>query len=379
MLLNNKCYKDNLSVFFMKKLVLAFFACFAILGFVSGAGENISLEYPTNVVVGSVFQVNLTLLNFSGGVYDVKIYIYNLTTSNRLSKISNSGVWQSTFNYIEGAINTSSSNFSVFSLNITENFNGTANITVSIRKSGGSPDSFGGYTMSITPASSQNTTNSTANTTNSTNSSSDISLDLGWDEGDIVNGENFSITVRAYNLLDEKYDIKVWIEDDNGKIISDRYGNYSNRDIKWASGKYWAYKFIKGPGNESEDIMIRIQDGYNDFSGDATIKALISESDSGKEKGSFEDSINIIGKNAPDSSAVYESFAEDTDNTTPTNSNNDGVIILGAKSASSINSTKQTNSIIYKSKTEYIKEYTPYALGILCIVIIILLLLDKKR
>ena len=192
-----------------------------------------------------------------------------------------------------------------------------------------------------------------------------------------------SITLKAYNLLNKKYDVKVWIENDEGDIISDRYGNYSNKEIKWASGSYWAYSFIEGTGNKSEDMMIRIRDEYDNFSGDATIKALIQESDSEKDIDSFEDNIEILENNESNlgnSVTDYEDSSEINNTITSTSPNSDGVIVLGKKKETKTATTeKNTDSIIYKSKNEYIKEYIPYAFGIVCIIIITFLVFDKTN
>ena len=216
------------------------------------------------------------------------------------------------------------------------------------------------------------TTNTTTqNSTTTTSTSPNITLSLDWDETEIINGENFSITLKAYNLKDEYYDIMIWIENDDEKVISDRYGNYSNKEIKWASGGYWIYKFIKGPGNKSDEIIIKIQNSWDDFSGEAKIKAKIRDSETETLKDDFEEDIEVL-ENDDSEPASPVIVIQTTPN--PVVEYKEEVIYLGSPQTN----IKQTDSIIYKSKSEYIKEYTPYGLGIVCIIIIILLLLDKK-
>jgi hypothetical protein len=58
------------------------------------------------------------------------------------------------------------------------------------------------------------------------------------------------------------------------------------------------------------------------------------------------------------------------------NNSNNNIIKLGN---SNLNSNKLQNSIIYKSKSEYIKQYLPYALGITCVILLILILVIKEK
>jgi len=112
------------------------------------ASENISLSHPYSINYGENFSVELRLINFSEDVYDIKIDIWN--ESSRLSRIYNDGEWKSTIYYVNNAINTSSTNSSFFSLNITKEYNGEAYINVSIRKSGSSTSyKFGPYYVNI--------------------------------------------------------------------------------------------------------------------------------------------------------------------------------------------------------------------------------------
>ena len=47
-----------------------------LVSLVSGA-ESINITYPENVIVGEIFEINLTLIDFSEDIYDIKIDIYN--------------------------------------------------------------------------------------------------------------------------------------------------------------------------------------------------------------------------------------------------------------------------------------------------------------
>ena len=61
------------------------------------------------------------------------------------------------------------------------------------------------------------------------NSSAFISINTNWDSDKIVNGQEFSIEVSASGLLDKDYDVKVYILDENGKMISQT----ENEEGKW--------------------------------------------------------------------------------------------------------------------------------------------------
>ena len=65
----------------------------------------------------------------------------------------------------------------------------------------------------------------------------------------------------------------------------------------------------------------------------------------------------------------YNNFNEETNETI---NEQNKVIILK-------NRVREDNSIIYKSKKEYIREYAPYAFALFCIFIIAILLIEKQR
>lgn len=391
----------------MKKGMLCVFAFVLLISLASA--KNITMTYPASVVSGQTFEVNLTLLNFSEGVYSIKIDVYNTTddSAHRLSRIYNGTGWQSTYDYVENAINTSCSNSSIFLLNITVSYNGTANITVRVNSSS---NTFNGYFIDITPAaassctagnnscgswsscnSSGNQTRTCTNTSatcvnatwtetrgcNSTNSTSstviNTSIDMSWTAADIVNSDEFEIEIKAYNLDNKTYAVKLWIEPaSSSSIITDRYDGDND---EWKSGTYWVYNFFFGPGNKTETISLKMRDDYQNFSGNAVIFLKI-KNDTEKE---INMSITILqeddsgSSNSDDSSAPAASAsANDSSGSTP--------IVLGSKPKNYTSAQKNgENSIVYKSKSEYIKEYAPYAFSLLCIAIIVLLIIDRQK
>jgi len=370
------------------------------------SGESVLVDYPSNVNVGQIFNINLTLIDFESTSYDIKIDINN--ASGRISEIYNGSVWKSTNLYVNGALNTSIINNSVFLLNITKNYNGTANITVSIRRNSSSTvDSFGGYLINVTfislpPACTSSyfcgswttcsnnnqtriCTNTTANCTTTTynvtetqscSTNSSIYLELNWTNSEIINSDEFDIEVKAFNLLDYDYDIKIWLEfKDNNTVISDRY---DENEKEWKSGTYFVAGFFSGSGNDSEDITIRLREDYKNFSGEAKILARLREGDDTIKDINY--TINILKKAETDNDDSLILAVSSTDNTNISDKENE-VIKLGSKNIKETNETediKTEKSTIYKSKNEYIKEYAIYGFAILCVFLIILLLIDRK-
>lgn len=197
-------------------------------------------------------------------------------------------------------------------------------------------------------------------------------IQLNWTE-ELFNKEEFEIEVKAINLLDYDYDLKIWIEfKTNSTIISERYDSEGD---EWKSGTYYINNFFSGTGNRTKDAQLRIKEDYQNFEGEARIYGKLRRNDNGAIIDDFEKTVLISNKD--------ETIGEDTSDTDtqPITSNSDideeEIIVLGS---SDIKTTEKTsNSIIYKSKMEYIKDYAPYALSAICIFVIVLLMLDKKR
>jgi len=203
--------------------------------------------------------------------------------------------------------------------------------------------------------------------------SSEPYFELEWDEDDIVNGKDFKIKVNAFNLEDEEYDVKLWIEfEDNDTIISERY---DENEEKWKSGKYYLNEFFKGPGNESEKIEIRIKDKYEDFKGDVN---LFFKTRDGSE---IERSIEILEKEegvAESQESEEPKVLEVEIESEPAHITGE-VIRLGGRKESNESSNeasenlKTPSGIVYESKTEKIKKYSVFGFALLCVLICVLI------
>jgi hypothetical protein len=199
---------------------------------------------------------------------------------------------------------------------------------------------------------------------------------LNWTDNRIINSDEFKIEVQAFNLIDDQYDIKVEIHfNENDTGISERY---NESDKEWKSGEYYVNGFFSVSGNKTKDISIRLKTDYKKFYGSAKIDVKLRKS--GSVISEKEYPIYIIKKVETSSTEIISvqplstATAQNTPEPTP------GVILLGSsKNNAATQTSKLENSIIYKSKSEYIKQYAPYAFGLMCVIIIIMLLIDKKQ
>lgn len=214
--------------------------------------------------------------------------------------------------------------------------------------------------------------------TNTTTSSAYVLLN--WSEEDIINKEEFDIEVKAYNLLSGDYDIKVEMHfTENTTGISERY---DESEDEWKSGTYYINNFFSGAGNRTEDIKIRLKEEYLNFYGEVKIQVKLRKGESIINEKEYY--ITVLKQSVSNSSTTSSEIQNLAISTTSSNQDNSEaiqeVIVLGSSnSVSKPEISKSDNSIIYKSKTEYIKQYIPYVFSLVCIVIIILLLVDKKQ
>ena len=346
---------------------------FGVVGLISA--QNISFSYPDSVNASDVFEVNLSLLDFSYDIYDIKIDIIN-SSGDRIAEIYNGTGWTSTNYYVNNIINNSELNSSLFFLNITELYNGSANLTVRIRDSSGIPIFSENYSMDVLIYNDIINTTNTTNNTETTTTSPETEISLKWDDDEIINGDEIKITVKVVDMEVNLYDVKIWIVDDDDNIISERYGSYGG-DSEWKSGNYYVEEFFEGPGNDSSIMKIRIKDDYKDFVGSATIKARIRKI-SESYLDSFEKTIDILEQEGED-----EDDEDDNNEVISISSNSSSsgnVITLGVNAESSLDDSEESDEngeVIYKSKNEHIKEYSMYGFGLLCVGLIIVLLIDK--
>jgi len=234
-----------------------------------------------------------------------------------------------------------------------------------------------------------NNSNEENNNSNEETTEQEIYLELEGIEDDIQNGEEFDIDVLAFNLKDKEYDIRLYIYNKNGDVISEIY---NEEEDKWKSGDYFITKFFQGPGNETETATLRIKESYSDFSGEASIRARIRATGTSPiivEKGY---PIEILEKEAnTEKNSSKEDKEEITAEQTELNKENNkeietskstgNVIKLGNREVvkESVNETREEGKILYESSNEIIKKYSIYGLNLILIGIIIFLLISFKK
>lgn len=330
---------------------------------------NITINYPVQVNFGEEFNVGLTLNNFPDDIYDVRMGI--LDNSTRIARIWNGSIWQSTYYYINKAIDTSQINSKSFKLNLTSCYNGNADVEVKIRDSKDKIYTFNNYSINV--IGNCNVNNPPVNNTNPApedTDNNDITLNLDW-SGDMKNGEDFEVEIKANNLEDKNYDVKVYIYDDNkNKPISQVYD-----DGKWISSTSYISEFFKGPGDESKEIKLRIKDISRDFDGEAIIGIRIREHGKTIYMKEMEASIDILEAESTSSTSDDVEDSGTDDNSKFDNNSNEQlnqaeeninsvpvtgeVIHLGSSKIKS-ESIKSKKNIVYESKNELIKRYSIY-------------------
>jgi len=206
---------------------------------------------------------------------------------------------------------------------------------------------------------------------NNDDDEAEIYLETSWDEEEIINGEDFEIEAKAYNLKDETYNLKIWIEfKENDTIISDRY---DEKNEEWKSGSYYVDEFFEGDGNKTEKIQMRIRSEYKNFHDEALLKAKLEGEDYLLEK-----EITVLEKEEDNNQNDSEDKNEEKNITKKATAQPTGSVIkLGNRSKLQQNDTREESKIVYESNNEKAKKYAIYALNIVLIAIIILLIKKK--
>ena len=129
----------------MKRGVSIFLIFVSLLLIVSA--KEITFDYPDEVECMEEFEINLELIDFPDENYDVKIEFNEKGTN--FAEILNNGKWQSTYYYVQNAIEKGE-NDAEFKLRIKEEYKGNEELVVKVRKNSGSSfTKFGGYEIEI--------------------------------------------------------------------------------------------------------------------------------------------------------------------------------------------------------------------------------------
>ncbi len=205
-------------------------------------------------------------------------------------------------------------------------------------------------------------------------------LELSWNSEDIKNKEYFEIQVKAYNLENVWYDLKVYITfKENDTIISETY--HANDKI-WKSGTYYVLNSLQGSGNKTSMIKVKIKEDYNYFIGDAKIIGKIRQNSKTAILFTQENAIEILKSSSSSSSSSNSN--NDNTKSNAIDLNSDSSITgdtINSHEQETINLNPQSSEvnlnkkeIIYESKDEKIKKYLGYGIVLFLIFFIIFLL-----
>ncbi len=201
-----------------------------------------------------------------------------------------------------------------------------------------------------------------------------VDYELNWDEDDVINGRDFEVTVSLEDGEDDTlYDGKLWIES-KGKIISDRY---DEKKESWRSGYYYINGFFADGVNK---VMLRIDEEYRDFVGDAFIYFRVRDEDQIGDE--IEVISNDIGIPKED---INEEPAEIDDSPEEDNLENNKLveeivvepISLGSKVSNVEREGINSENVVYQSKGLKIIEYSVYGFVLLCVLLCILVMWRK--
>ena len=221
----------------------------------------------------------------------------------------------------------------------------------------------------------------------------DIILDMDWNEDNIVNQKTMKIDIYVENLEDKDYDVKVYIKfEDNDSIISQRY---DEEEETWDSGNYYVDNFFNGPGNDDQEIKLRIREKYEDFKGDAEIIFRLRENGDNSYDEEIKMEIEILESSGSSNSEELEdsNLAESRDSGDDSENSylDDKERLLqeliekrdskltGNAIVAGEEDIKTKKTLIYESKAKKIARYALYTFVFQCVLLIGLLIFAKSR
>ncbi len=366
----------------MKKLKVFGISILLLLLLNLVSAQDLALEYPEQVNYGEEFEIIVELMDFEENTYDVKIDV--IDGGSRIARILEDGEWHSTYNYIQDIIDTSKENEASFTLNITEEYVGTATIEVKIRDPSGKTEEFQGYEIEIMDGNAEvqeEENQELENKESEEEEESEVYIDMEWDDDNIINGEEFEIEISVFDLDSKTYDAKVYIIDEDEEIISEIF---DEDDAEWNSGNYYLRDFFQGPGDQSETVTIRINEEYEDFEGEATIKTRLRITGTTPIIAEEQYEIEILEQeNYEEEEKKIEEITykkEEEDEKTSEVKKSSEIIKLNSNTIKQEEEEAEEEvKILYKSENEKMKEYSMYGLNLLLIGIIIFLLINFKN
>ena len=193
---------------------------------------------------------------------------------------------------------------------------------------------------------------------------SSIYLKLRCEEK-IENDKEFEVEIEAFNLKNKSYEIKVYLTFlENETVISE---TYNSKEEKWSSSIYYSLKIFYEESNKTKVVKLRLNKNYAGFAGKAKIKARIRESNSNTYIAEIEKQIELLNSEKNEN---FDNPPEKTKNSTIPENETEKIIRLNKKDIKTIK--------IYKSKMQYIKDYTICGFSLFLLILLISLIAKKK-
>lgn len=367
----------------MKKIgiIIILIFCLILINNIS-AEESINLEYIDPVEPMQEFDLIINFNDFPKSSYDLKIEIKEGNTN--IAEKYWEGEWKSTYYWIYDAIDTNNAESLIISMRIEDGYIGDYEIIVKIKD--GIEREFSGNFITVREIIEEEVDEEEES------NGDEPYFEISWDEDEIINGEEFEILVKGYDLEDRDYNLKLWIEkEDENVVISDRY---DESEESWKSGRYYLNEIISGPGDKEETIKLRIKSSYSDYNDYATIflksndndievveediiilelneeedeeDEIIEEEVDGEEE--IEEVVTVSKTKAVSGNIIrLNSVKEDKENNDDESEDKVSEEILD----------KENTEIIYESDNEIIKKYSVYGFTILLAFFVILLIFNK--
>lgn len=226
-----------------------------------------------------------------------------------------------------------------------------------------------------------NTNNQTTNTTSNdqeANNEDKIITRIRLGEQEYEAEKDIDFTIEVEGLKKEYYDIKAFIIDNNGKIITETYDWNGGT---WKNSNYYIERMFKYSGKTTKSVRIRIIREYQEA---GTYQLVVRVRESGKS--AYEDDTNKIIIMNSNPTIEKEVLREEgiTEIATTNNELTGGIIsnevvFLNNHDYQEVGLPKDIKSVqIYNNKNTEISEGTIYGIAILCVMIITYLIIKKE-
>ena len=204
---------------------------------------------------------------------------------------------------------------------------------------------------------------------------------------DVECNEEFKVETRLVDFSDDIYDAKIEIKDKNKARIS----KILNKD-EWKSTHYYVNNVIDYPEESMEEFTLKI---FQNYEGKASMEIKIRDS-SDKVKSFYGYEIEIEcneekledEENSEDAKEERENEGDKEKDEVKveeerTEAESESLKFAETRAVIRLNEPKDINITgnhnVYKSKTQYIREYGIYGFALFCVFIIIIIIIKNKK